>query len=79
MPRNTEKPFHKILMTGTKLRLYVEHGDLALDGQTPQQFAADVLECFEHLMTFRNIVNGMVSFNEPPAEAARMYLPEPGE
>lgn len=79
MARKGEKPFHKIMLTSSKLRLYVEHGDLALDGQTPQQFAADVLECFEHLMTFRNIVNGMVSFEQAPAEAARMYLPEPGE
>jgi hypothetical protein len=79
MARKTETPFHKIMVMQTRLRLYVEHGDAALDGQTPQQFAADVLECFEHLMTFRNIVNGMISFNLPPAEAARMYLPESGE
>lgn len=73
-----EKPFHKIMVTHSKLRAYVEHGDLALDKQTPREFAADVLECFEHLMTFRNIVNGMVSFERAPADAARMYLPEEG-
>lgn len=79
MARKTEKSFDKIMLTSSKLRMYVEYGDVALKGQTPQQFAADVLECFEHLLTFRNIVNRMVSFDQPPADAARMHLPESGE
>lgn len=76
MGRNTEKPFNKIMLTKGKLRAYVTYGDMALDGQTPQEFAADVLECFELLMEFRNIINGMVTFDETPSRAVLPYLDE---
>lgn len=74
MAKKPEKPFNKIMMVRSKLRMFVEYGDHALDGQTPQEFAADVLECFEYLMEFRNIVNGMVSFDETPSRAVLPYL-----
>ncbi len=74
MARKTETPFHKIMLVRSKLRLYVEYGDAALQGQTVQEFAADVLECFEWLMEFRNIINGMVSFDEAPSRAVLPYL-----
>lgn len=74
MSQKPEKPFNKIMTVRSKLGLFVEYGDHALDGQTPQEFAADVLECFEHLMAFRNIVNGMASLDEPPARAALLYV-----
>lgn len=60
----------------SKLRMYIEYGDHALGDQTPQEFAADVLECFEHLMEFRNIINGMVSFDQEPSRAVLPYISE---
>jgi hypothetical protein len=74
MARRQDKPFDKLMTVRAKLRMYVEYGDHALDGQTPQEFAADVQECFELLMDFRNIINGMVSFNETPQRAVLPYL-----
>lgn len=74
MAKKPEKPFNKIMLVRAKLRAYVEYGDHALDGQTPQEFAVDVAECFEHLMDFRNIINGMVSFEETPSLAVIPYL-----
>lgn len=79
MGRRTEKPFDKIMVTRTKLGLFVEYGEAALDGQTPQEFAADVRECFEYLMSFRNIINGMVSFEQKPEDAVLPYLPDDGD
>lgn len=77
MPKKIkETPFDKILITGGKLRLYVKYGEVALDGQTVQEFAVDVQECFQYLMDFRNIVNGMVGLEVPPADAAKMHLDE---
>lgn len=75
MARHTQTPFHKIVTVQTKLGLYVEYGDRALEGQTPQEFAADVKECFEYLMAFRNIINGMVSFDDTPEHSVLRYLP----
>jgi hypothetical protein len=77
--RQVDKPFHKIMTVRSKLRMYVEYGDHALDGQTPQEFAADVQECFELLMDFRNIINGMVSFDETPQRAVLPYLEDERE
>lgn len=74
MAKKPEKPFHKIMVTRAKLRMFVEYGDNALDGQTAQEFAADVQECMEHLMELRNIINGMVTLDEPPARAALAYI-----
>jgi hypothetical protein len=74
MAKRDEKPFNKILSARSKLRMYVEYGDHAIVGQTPQEFAADVLECFEYLMEFRNIINGMVGFDEAPSRAVIPYL-----
>lgn len=78
MARKTETPFHKIMVTRAKLGMYVEHGDVALGEQTAQEFAADVRECFEYLMSFRNIINGMVGFDQPPELAVLPYLPDQG-
>lgn len=75
MPRKRqETPFEKIMLTRGKLRLYVEHGDTALDGQSPQEFAAEVQECYQYLMDFRNIVNSMVGLEFPPSDAAKMHV-----
>ena len=74
MPKKSEKPFNKIMLTRSKLRLYIEHGDHALGEQAPQEFLADVQECLEYLMEFRNIINGMVSFDEAPSRAVVPYL-----
>jgi hypothetical protein len=71
-----ETPFNKIMLVRSKLGLFVQYGDAALGEQTPQQFAADVAECFEHLMEFRNIINGMVSFDQAPSRAVIPYLPD---
>lgn len=78
MPKRHETPFDKIMTVRTALGLYVDHGDTLLQqrGQTAREFAADVRECFEYLMAFRNIINGMVSFNEPPERAMLFYLPD---
>lgn len=73
MAKKAETPFHKIQMVRSKLGLYVKYGDAALGDQTPQEFAADLQECIDHLMTFRNIVNRMVQLDEPPARAAMAY------
>lgn len=75
MAKKPEKPFAKIQTTRAKLDMYVEFGDLALDGQSPQDFAAEVREAFAYLIDFRNIINGMVSLDEAPAEAVLPYLP----
>lgn len=74
MPKKTQKPFDKIVMTRSRLDMYVEHGEAALQGQTHAEFIAEIHEAFSHLMSFRNIVNGMVRFEEPPAEAVKAYL-----
>lgn len=74
MAKKTETPFHKIMVTRANLRMFVEYGDAALKGQTPQEFAADVMECFEWLMEFRNIINGMVALDEAPSRAVVPYL-----
>jgi hypothetical protein len=74
MGKKTEKPFDKIVLTQGKLKMFVEFGEAALRGQTVQEFAADVLECFGYLMTFRNIINGMVRFDEAPEQAVLPYL-----
>ena len=74
MSKKNETPFNKIMMTRAKLGLYVKYGDNALNGQTPQEFAKDVEEVLEYLMTFRNIINGMVSFDEEPERAVIPYL-----
>ena len=74
MARKPETPFNKIMAVRNKLRLYVEFGDNALDG-TPQEFAEEVQECMEYLMSFRNIINGMVSFDDTPERSVLLYLP----
>jgi hypothetical protein len=68
------KPFDKIMRVRTTLGLFVQYGDAALQGQTMAEFIADANECFNHLMDFRNIINGMVSFDQPPVEAVLPYL-----
>lgn len=72
--KSSEKPFNKLMTIRARLRMYVEYGDHTLDGQTPQEFGKDVLECFELLMEFRNIINGMVSFDDTPSRAVLPYL-----
>lgn len=74
MAKGSEKPFNKIMMVRARLRLYVEHGEHALDGLTAQEFAAETMECFDYLLEFRNIVNSMVSLDEPPSRAVLPYL-----
>ena len=74
MARKAEKPFDKIMTIRSRLALYVQYGDAALGEQTPQAFAADVMECFELLMEFRNIINGMVAFDQAPSRAVLPYL-----
>lgn len=73
--KQADKPFHKIMVTRATLRMFVEYGDAALDGKTFQEFAAEVQDCMELLMDFRNMVNAMVTFDEAPAEAVLPYLP----
>jgi hypothetical protein len=77
MTRKIEKPFDKLLRVRTTLPLYIEYGDRALQGKSLQEFIVEVNECFELLMTFRNIINGMVSFDEAPEHAVLQYLPDP--
>jgi hypothetical protein len=72
----SEKPFNKIMIVRARLAMYVEHGEAALQGQTPQEFATEVHECFSYLMEFRNIINGMVSFDQTPSRAVLPYLSE---
>lgn len=76
MARKPQTPFDKIMIIRSKIGLYVQYGDAALDGQTPQEFVADVGECFEYLMSFRNIINGMVALDEPPERAVLAYIPD---
>jgi len=74
MARKAEKPFNTIMQTRSILEMYVKYGDAALQDKTPQEFAAETLAAFDHLMTFRNIINGMVSFDEEPEDAALFYI-----
>ena len=76
MAQKSQTPFDKMMVTQARLHMYVQHGDVALQGQAPQEFAAEVKECMDHLMTFRNIINGMVSFDEVPERAALFYIPD---
>ncbi|MEY1555296.1 hypothetical protein AB3Y40_06640 [Yoonia sp. R2331] len=73
MPKK-ESTLNKIIMTRTKLGLWVNYGDVALDGQEPQEFAAEVKECFDALMDFRNIVSAMASLEGEPKDRAREFL-----
>ena len=75
MARKKESIFDKMMVTKTRLAMYARYGEQALQGQSPQDFAKDVNECMDHLMSFRNIVNGMVSFDEAPEQAALFYIP----
>lgn len=74
MAKKTEKPFLKIMNVASRLRLFVEFGDAALGEQTHQEFASEVLEAFEHLLMFRNIINSMASLDQAPTQAALMFL-----
>jgi len=75
MPRKRQDtPFDKIMRTASTLRLYVEYGDVALDGQTPQEFAADTQEALQYLLDFRNMVNSMAALNESPQDAIQHHL-----
>lgn len=69
------KPFDKIMLTRSKLDLFIEYGDAALQGQQFPDFMRDVRECYGHLLTFRNLVNSMVGLEETPEEAVRAFLP----
>ncbi len=75
MPRKNPTPFDKIMTARSKLSLFVEYGEHALGGQSVGDFLADLNECFGYLMTFRNIINGMVSFDETPERSVLPYLP----
>ena len=75
MAKKNETPFNKIMSARGKLRLYVEYGEAAIPDQTPQEFAAEVLEAFDIVMAFRNIINSMVSFNQSPEMAALGHIP----
>jgi hypothetical protein len=70
----TKTPFDKILAARNKLAMFVEYGEPALGGQSFKGFAEEVNEAFEYLMSFRNIINGMVSLEEPPDRAVLPYL-----
>ena len=74
MARKTETPFNKILMTRSRLGMFVRYGEHALDGKTFQEFAAEVNEAMGYLMDFRNIVAGMVQFDETPQQSIEYYL-----
>lgn len=75
MPRKREQtPFDKLMMVRSRLRMYVEYGDHALDGQTPQEFAAEIQESMDLLMDFRNMVNSMASLEETPQRAVLVYV-----
>jgi len=76
MPKRKETPFDKIVMTRGKLGLYVRHGDVALDGQDPQEFADEVQECFQHLLDFRNMVNEMAALEQAPMDVVKSYSEE---
>jgi hypothetical protein len=71
-----EKPFNKIVMTRAALDMYVEHGEAALQGRSHAEFIAEIREAFGYLMDFRNIINGMVRFDDVPREAVLPYLDE---
>jgi hypothetical protein len=75
----TKTPFDKIMSVRTKLAMFVEYGDAAIQGQSYKDFASDVREAFEYLMSFRNIINGMVSMDEQPERAVLPYLEELSE
>lgn len=75
MPRKREQtPFDKLMMVRSRLRMYVEYGDHALGGQTPQEFAAEIQESMDLLMDFRNMVNSMASLEETPQRAVLVYV-----
>lgn len=74
MARKNEKPFDRIMTVRSKLDMFVQYGDIALKDQTQAEFLAEVHEAFNYLMEFRNIINGMVRFDEPPRDAVLPYL-----
>lgn len=72
--KREETPFNKIMKVHSILAMYVQYGDVALQGQTPQEFAADVRQSFDWLLEFRNMVNTMAALDESPARAALPYM-----
>jgi len=77
MKSKNQKPLEKIVLTQGKLQMFVTLGDVALDGQTPQEFASEVLEAFQLLMEFRNMVSAMSKLDEAPSEAVLAYIDTP--
>ena len=69
-----QTPFDKIVETKNTLEMFVKYGDAALKGQSYQAFSEDVLDCYRQLMTFRNMVRSMSSFEETPEQAAKQYI-----
>jgi len=75
MPR--KETFHEKAMTvRSTLRLYVQHGAIALDGQSPQEFCAEVMEVMGGYADFRNIIALMASMDVEPKDAAKEFLAE---
>lgn len=70
-----DKPFHRISMTRSKLEMWAEHGDrIFSDPSEKDQLLRDACFTVGALMDFRNIINGMVGFDELPQDAARPYV-----
>lgn len=67
-------PLDDVVMTRSKLEMYVQYGDAALKGQSPQEFAAEVLAAYKHLMDVRNIVLAVSRLDQAPSDAARFCI-----
>lgn len=73
MPKRAATPFDKIMTTRAKLELMATYPDHFSD-EDRRAVIADANKVVGWLMDFRNIVNGMVSFEEPPKDAAAAYV-----
>ena len=69
-----QKPFDKILTARAKIDAYARYGSIALGEQPIDEFMAEVSEAFGYLMSFRNIINAMASFNETPEQTALQFI-----
>lgn len=69
-----EKLINTVLLTGGKLRLVASVGEAALEGQSVQDFAAEVLSAYSELMEFRNMVSSMAAFDQSPKDSVAHFF-----
>ena len=76
--KQTDRPSYRMTMAMTAVRLAVEHPEIH-DEAKLREIMIEADYALRMLMDFRNIINGMVEFEDEPQEAARPYIDLPGD